>query len=94
MTEAPLEGIKKVELSDGSKVLERDPEPLGHLVSTPADQRAEIDGLIATMPDLSLTREASQARDELVALGKPPSPALPSSVAPDRIESACCPFAP
>lgn len=69
-------GYERKELSDGSVVLEREPEPLPHLTDTPADVRATIDQGIATMLNLELTREANRARDEVVALGRPAIPPL------------------
>jgi len=69
-------GFEKVVLTDGSKVLEREPEPLGHLDDTPAELRAKIDELYATMIDLDLTKEASAASREIVEIGKPAIPVL------------------
>ncbi len=69
-------GFEKVTLSDGSRVLEREPEPLEHLESTPADVRARIDSLYATMVDLDLTKEAMQARADIVDIGRPAIPIL------------------
>lgn len=69
-------GYEQVTLSDGSKVREREPEPLDHLEDTPPELRERIDSLIATMIDLDLTREASRAREELVQIGRPAIPRL------------------
>jgi predicted Zn finger-like uncharacterized protein len=69
-------GYEKVTLSDGSKVLEREPEPLGHLDDTPPELRTRIDKLYATMIDLNLTKEASAASRELIAIGRPAIPIL------------------
>ena len=69
-------GYEKVTLSDGSKVLEREPEPLEHLATTPDDVRATIDRLYATMIDLDLTREGIHARDEITLIGRPAIPIL------------------
>lgn len=66
----------KVELSDGSKVYEAQPRALEHLEDTPPELRAEIDQAYATMIDLDLTREATQARQRLVEIGKPAIPVL------------------
>ena len=63
-------------LSDGSIVIEAEPCPLAHLPDTPADLRRRIDGLYAKIIDLSLTTEASDARQELVKIGKPALPVL------------------
>ena len=68
--------VKKVELSDGSVVLEREPQPLAHLDSTPAELRAEIDKLYETMVDLDLTREATRARTRIEEIGRPAIPRL------------------
>lgn len=68
--------FEQVTLSDGSKVLEREPEPLGHLDDTPPELAQRIDRLYARMIDLSLTKEASAAQTELVAIGKPAIPIL------------------
>ncbi len=67
---------EKVTLSDGSVVHEREPEPLEHLATTPAELRERIDELYATMIDLNLTTEASRAQAELVQIGKPAIPVL------------------
>jgi len=62
--------------SDGSRVRERDPEPLEHLADTSPEDRERIERLFATMIDLNLTREATAAQRELVALGRPAIPVL------------------
>ncbi|MEM7309276.1 MAG: zinc-ribbon domain-containing protein [Planctomycetota bacterium] len=69
-------GYEKVVLSDGSKVLEREPEPLAHLDDTPQELRDRIDHLYATMIDLELTKESSAASTELVEIGRPAIPIL------------------
>lgn len=69
-------GTSVVELSDGSRVLEREPEPLAHLEDTPPELRERIDRLFATMIDLNLTREATAAQRELVEIGRPAIPTL------------------
>jgi predicted Zn finger-like uncharacterized protein len=69
-------GTQKVTLSDGSIVYERQPEPLEHLEDTPLELRRKIDTLYATLIDLNMTTESAQARDELVAIGKPAIPIL------------------
>ena len=69
-------GYEKVTLSDGSKVLERVPEPLPHLDDTPPELRAEIDQLYATMIDLELTKESTRARARLQEIGRPAIPIL------------------
>ncbi len=68
--------IQKVELSDGSVVFERDPEPLEHLADTPPELRARIDALCGTMTDLDLTKESSRAQAELIEIGRPALPIL------------------
>ncbi len=68
---------EKVELTDGSRVYEAEPEPLPHLDDTPQELRARIDELCARLIDLKLKpKENSQAKQELVAIGKPALPAL------------------
>lgn len=69
-------GMKQVVLSDGSRVLEREPEPLGHLDTTSPELRARIDQLYANLIDLNLTSEALQAARELEKIGKPAVPIL------------------
>ena len=71
-----LGGTKKVELSDGSVVREREPEPLPHLEDTPAEIAARIDELYATLIDLEETRGAVRARDALIEIGRPAIPIL------------------
>lgn len=69
-------GYEVTTLSDGSVVLEREPEPLEHLADTPQELRDEIDRLFATMIDLDLTKEASRAQARLVEIGRPAIPVL------------------
>lgn len=69
-------GYEKKTLSDGSVVLEREPEPLPYLDSTPDELRAEIEDLYAKIIDLSLTKEMSQAMLRLQEIGKPAVPRL------------------
>ena len=68
--------VKEVTFAGGKKVFERDPEPLGHLESTPPDMRRQIDQLLVTMTNLDLTRESAAAMREMVAMGKPAIPVL------------------
>jgi len=69
-------GYEKKTLSDGSVVLEREPEPLEHLDSTPQELRDEIDELYGNIIDLSLTKEMSKAMLRLQEIGKPAVPRL------------------
>ena len=69
-------GYEIVELSDGSRVVEREPEPLEHLDDTPQELRDQLDELLATMLDLELTSEASRASREVIGIGKPAIPLL------------------
>jgi predicted Zn finger-like uncharacterized protein len=69
-------GYEKKTLSDGSVVLERQPEPLAHLEDTPQELRDEIDELYTKIIDLSLTKEMSAAMMRLQAIGKPAVPRL------------------
>lgn len=69
-------GFKKVTLSDGSRVHEREPEPLAHLETTPPSLRKEIDELYGKIIDLSLTKEMSRAKNRLTEIGKPAVPRL------------------
>lgn len=85
-------GYEVKTLSDGSVVHEREPAPLGHLEDTPAELRQEIDGLLATMLDLDLTKEGGRARARLVEIGRPAIPPLltkfyeiPADDEPNRI---------
>lgn len=71
-----LKGVERVTLSDGSKVVERQPEALEHLAMTPPDLRAEIDELCEKIIDLSLTKELNAAKLRLQAIGKPAIPRL------------------
>jgi len=73
---AKPKGYEEVTLSDGTEVIERQPEPLGHLDTTPPDMRDRIDRLFATLIDLDLTRESAAAKRELVEIGKPVIPIL------------------
>ena len=69
--------VKKVTLDDGSKVFEAEPGPLDWMSETTAEERAKIEGLIATIsaPD---TRASAlfAARQELVLICKPAIPPL------------------
>ena len=69
-------GVEVVTLSDGSVVVEREPEALEHLEDTPQEVRDRIDELLVTMLDLELTTQASKASRELIEIGKPAIPAL------------------
>ncbi|MDG1500405.1 MAG: hypothetical protein P8R48_10585 [Planctomycetota bacterium] len=69
-------GIEKVTLSDGSRVFERQPEPLEHLEGTPAELITEMDALFATITNLDLTTEIGVAKDRLEEIGKPAIPML------------------
>lgn len=74
--EKKKKGYEVKTLSDGSIVHEREPAPLAHLEDTPEELRKEIDGLLATMLDLELTKEGSRARRRVVEIGRPAIPAL------------------
>jgi hypothetical protein len=74
--EKSSKAVVQTTLSDGSLVLEREPEPLEHLADTPQELRDGIDRLYATMIDLNLTREANAAQRDLIAIGKPAIPIL------------------
>ncbi|MDP6408696.1 MAG: zinc-ribbon domain-containing protein [Planctomycetota bacterium] len=69
---------KKMTLSDGSVVLEAEPEPIAHLDSTPPELRGRIDEMIADLHGLDdlRPRELTHLRNELVVIGKPAVPAL------------------
>ena len=69
-------GFDVVTLSDGSVVVEREPEPLPHLEDTPQEVRDRIDELLAMMLDLELTTQASKASRELIEIGRPAIPSL------------------
>lgn len=69
-------GHQKVELSDGSVVFEKDPEPLGHLADTPPEVAEAIDRLYPRMIDLDLTTEARDARAAIVEIGRAAIPIL------------------
>ena len=69
-------GVDVVKLSDGSVVIEREPEALEHLEDTPQDVRDRIDELLGIMLDLDLTTQGSKASREMIAIGKPAIPAL------------------
>lgn len=47
------------------------PATLGHLETTPPEQREEIDDLIAVMLDVEAGRDSLDARAKLAAIGKP-----------------------
>ena len=74
---ARVSSTKKKTLSDGSQVLEAEPGPLAWMVGTTSEERARIEGLIATIcaPD---TRGSAlyAARQELVIICKPAIPPL------------------
>ena len=74
---ARVSSTKKVTLADGSKVLEAEPGPLDWVVGTPAEQRAQIEKLIAVAcaPDTK-GPDLFHARAELIAICKPAVPAL------------------
>jgi len=80
-------GYDKVELSDGSVVLEREPEPLGHLEDTPPEQREHIDELLATMFDPESGRAGTAAMIELQEIGKPVVPLLLTHLYENPIET-------
>ena len=80
-------GYERVELSDGSQVLERQPEPLEHLEDTPQELRERIDSLYATLIDLDLTKEAAAAMRELVEIGRPAIPVLLTGLYETPLES-------
>jgi predicted Zn finger-like uncharacterized protein len=70
-------GMEKVELSDGSVVIEKQPEPLGHLPDTHPDIAAEIDRLIPILLDLDLPpRKTKPAREAIIEIGRPAIPLL------------------
>lgn len=71
-----MKGIEKKTLSDGSRVHERQPEPLAHLDDTPQELRDEIESLFVTIIDMNLTKEISRAKNRLVEIGKPVIPRL------------------
>ena len=79
-------GYDVVELSDGSVVAEREPEPLEHLEDTPAELRERIDELLVTALDLDLTVEAARAKNELVEIGRPAIPILLTHLWENRLE--------
>lgn len=68
-------GYEKVTLSDGSKVFEREPEPLPHLEDTPAELRAEIDRLFDELVG-DEPKVFQKARTRLTEIGKPAIPRL------------------
>jgi len=69
---------QKRTLSDGSLVLEAEPEPIAYMDSTPPQERARIDGLIRRLMDLDnlRPRELTEVRAELTVTGKPAIPPL------------------
>ena len=69
-------GIEKVTLSDGSRVFERQPEPLDHLEGTAPELITEMEALFATIINLDLTTEIGDAKDRLEEIGKPAIPML------------------
>jgi len=80
-------GTEKVTLSDGIEVTEREPEPLGHLETTPQELRDVIDALVDTMTDLDLTREAAAAKRRLVDIGRPAIPILLTQLFENPLEN-------
>ena len=80
-------GLAKVELEDGSVVVEREAEALQHLSDSSPELRERIDSLYATMVDLDLTRESNAARDELIAIGKPAIPKLLTGLFETRLDT-------
>ncbi len=80
-------GYEVVQLSDGSVVREREPEPLEHLEDTPQELRDRIDELFATMIDLDLTVEASRAAGEIAEIGKPAIPILLTHLYENELET-------
>ncbi len=76
-----------VVLSDGSRVVERPGERLGHLEETPPELRARIDALLVTMNDLDLTVEGDRAQAALVAIGRAAIPPLLSALHESPLES-------
>ncbi len=71
-----MKGIEKKTLSDGSRVHERQPEPLAYLDDTPQVLRDEIEGLFETIINMELTKEISRAKARLIEIGKPAIPRL------------------
>jgi predicted Zn finger-like uncharacterized protein len=69
-------GIEKVTLSDGSRVFERQPEPLAHLEGTSPELIAEMEELFAIILNLDLTTEIGDAKNRLEEIGKPAIPML------------------
>lgn len=80
-------GVSKVQLEDGSVVVEREAEALEHLTDSSPELRERIDRLYATMVDLDLTRESNAARDELIEIGKPAIPTLLTGLFETRLDS-------
>lgn len=80
-------GVEKVTLRDGSKVLEKTPEPLEHLDDTPPALRSRIDSLFATMINLDLTTESGDAKREIIAIGKPAIPILLTGLYENKLET-------
>ena len=74
---ARVSSTKKVTLADGSKVLEAEPGPLDWVVGTSAEERAQIEKLIATVcaPD-TRGSDLFSARQDLIAICKPAVPPL------------------
>jgi len=70
-------GIEKVKLEDGGFIYQAEPRPLPHLDDTPPEMRTRIDSAVARFLDFSSRpRERTNARDELIAIGKPAIPIL------------------
>ncbi len=80
-------GVEKVTLSDGSRVLEKTPEPLEHLADTPPALRSRIDTLFATMINLDLTTESGDAKRAIIAIGKPAIPILLTGLYENKLET-------
>ncbi|MHC4549612.1 MAG: hypothetical protein ACYTEZ_12640 [Planctomycetota bacterium] len=57
------------------------PADLGHLASTPADQRQLIDALVARMLDPQAGRDSLTAKQELAAIGRPTFPVILGAMA-------------
>jgi predicted Zn finger-like uncharacterized protein len=73
---------QKKTLSDGSVVLEAEPEAIAHLDSTSPELRTRIDEMITSLHRLDdlRPRELTNLRNELVVIGRPAVPALLTSM--------------